>query len=100
MGGSLAGALKGRCRAVTGVDARAEAARIALARGLIDETAELMNAVQSADIVVLATPVRMRHGAHTKDFALVSSREPCLSIWGARRRRFWTSWQRRRSMSR
>jgi prephenate dehydrogenase len=59
MGGSLAGALKGRCRAVTGVDARPEALEIALAHGLVDETADLKSAVVGADIVVLATPVRV-----------------------------------------
>jgi prephenate dehydrogenase len=59
MGGSLAGALKGRCRAVIGVDARPESSEIALAQGLIDEVADLQSAVSSADIVVLATPVRV-----------------------------------------
>jgi prephenate dehydrogenase len=59
MGGSLAGALKGRCRAVVGVDARPETLAMAKARELVDETMDLRNAVSSADIVVLATPVRV-----------------------------------------
>ncbi|MCD6554501.1 MAG: arogenate dehydrogenase, partial [Anaerolineae bacterium] len=36
MGGSLAGALRGKCRAVVGVARRAETIETALARGLID----------------------------------------------------------------
>ncbi len=59
MGGSLAGALKGRCSAVTGVDARPKAIEIALAQGLIDDATDLRSAVSSADIIVLATPVRV-----------------------------------------
>jgi prephenate dehydrogenase len=59
MGGSLAGALKGRCKAVVGVDARPETLAMAKARELVDETMDLRNAVSSADIVVLATPVRV-----------------------------------------
>ena len=59
MGGSLAGALKGRCRAVVGVDARPETLAIAEAHQLVDETMDLRSAVSSADIVVLATPVRV-----------------------------------------
>ena len=59
MGGSLAGALKGRCRAVVGVDARPETLAIAEAHQLVDETMDLWSAVSSADMVVLATPVRV-----------------------------------------
>jgi prephenate dehydrogenase len=59
MGGSLAGALQGQCSTVTGVDARPEAMQIALEQRLVDETADLMSAVTAADIVVLATPVRV-----------------------------------------
>jgi prephenate dehydrogenase len=59
MGGSLAGALRGQCRAVVGVARRAETASAALARGLVDQaTTDLPSAVARADIVVLATPVR------------------------------------------
>jgi prephenate dehydrogenase len=59
MGGSLAGALRGRCRAVVGVGRRAETIEMALARGLVDQgTTDLAGGVRQADVVVLATPVR------------------------------------------
>ncbi len=59
MGGSLAGALRGRCRSVTGVDRQPATVELALARGLIDQgTADLAAGVAQADVVVLATPVR------------------------------------------
>ena len=60
MGGSLAGALRGQCRTVVGVARRAEAVETALARGLIDRgTTNLASGVLEADVVVLATPVRV-----------------------------------------
>ncbi|MCR4406186.1 MAG: prephenate dehydrogenase [Anaerolineae bacterium] len=60
MGSSLAGALRGRCRAVVGVGRRAETIEAALARGLIDQgTTDLASGVRRADVVVLATPVRV-----------------------------------------
>jgi len=60
MGGSLAGALRGKCRAVVGVARRAETIETALARGLIDRgTTELASGVHEAHMVVLATPVRV-----------------------------------------
>ena len=60
MGGSLAGALRGRCRAVVGVARRTETIEAALARGLLDQgTADLASGVRQADVVVLATPVRV-----------------------------------------
>jgi prephenate dehydrogenase len=60
MGGSLAGALRGRCRAVVGVARRAETVETALERGLVDwGTTELTRAVRQADVVILATPVRV-----------------------------------------
>jgi prephenate dehydrogenase len=60
MGGSLAGALRGRCRAVVGVARRTETIEAALARGLVDQgTTGLASGVGQADIVVLATPVRV-----------------------------------------
>jgi len=60
MGGSLAGALRGRCRAVIGVARRAETVETALARGLVDQgTTDLADGVRQADVVVLATPVRI-----------------------------------------
>lgn len=59
MGGSLAGALRGRCRVIVGVARREETIETALARGLIDwGTVELAEGVRQADVVVLATPVR------------------------------------------
>jgi prephenate dehydrogenase len=60
MGGSLAGALRGKCREVVGVARRAEVLESALAQGLIDwGTTDLAEGVGQAEIVVLATPVRV-----------------------------------------
>lgn len=60
MGGSLAGAVRDRCRAVVGVARRPESVDAALERGLIDSgTTDLAEGVAQADIVVLATPVRV-----------------------------------------
>ena len=60
MGSSLAGALRGKCRAVVGVARRAETVETALARGLVDwGTTDLALGVHEADIVILATPVRV-----------------------------------------
>jgi prephenate dehydrogenase len=66
MGGSLAGALRGKCRAVIGVARRAESIELARAQGLIDQgTTDLTSGVRAngrhphADAVVLATPVRV-----------------------------------------
>ena len=60
MGGSLAGALREQCRAITGVARRAETIETALARGLIDRgTTDLASGVREADVVILATPVRV-----------------------------------------
>ena len=60
MGGSLAGALRGRCRAVVGVARRAETIETAVARHLVDwGTTDLAGGVREADVVVLATPVRI-----------------------------------------
>ena len=60
MGGSLAGALRGQCRMVTGVARRAESVDAALNAGLIDRgTTELAGGVAAADVVILATPVRI-----------------------------------------
>lgn len=64
MGGSLAGALRSRCREVVGVARRAETVELAMRRELIDRgTTDLAAAVCGSDIVVLATPVRviLRH---------------------------------------
>lgn len=60
MGGSLAGALRGQCRSVVGVARRAEVIEIALELDLIDwGTTDLAEGVHGADVVVLATPVRV-----------------------------------------
>jgi prephenate dehydrogenase len=60
MGGSLAGALQGQCRTVVGVDRDAAVVETALDRGMVDQgTTELANGVKAADIVILATPVRV-----------------------------------------
>jgi len=64
MGGSLAGALRGRCRSVVGVARRAATVETALSRGLIDRgTTDLADGVRQAGVVVLAAPVRtiLRH---------------------------------------
>lgn len=59
MGGSLAGALCGKCRGVVGVARREETVNQAISHGLIDAgTTDLAAGVRTADIVVLATPVR------------------------------------------
>jgi prephenate dehydrogenase len=60
MGSSLAGALRGQCRAVIGVSRHGETVETALARGWIDRgTTDLADGVREADVVVLATPVRV-----------------------------------------
>jgi prephenate dehydrogenase len=60
MGGSLAGALRGQCRAVVGVARRAPTVEAALADGLVDwATTDMAEGVREADVVVLATPVRV-----------------------------------------
>jgi prephenate dehydrogenase len=59
MGGSLAGALRGRCRAVAGVSRRTDPIEVAFGRGLMDwGTTDLASGVEGADVVILATPVR------------------------------------------
>ena len=60
MGGSLAGALRGKCRAVVGVARRDAKVKEASRLGLIDwGTTDLAEGVGQADVVVLATPVRV-----------------------------------------
>ncbi len=60
MGGSLAGALRGKCRAVVGVARRAETIETTLARDLVDRgTSDLARGVRQADVVILALPVRV-----------------------------------------
>jgi len=60
MGGSLAGALRNQCGALVGVARREETLETALERGLIDHgTTDLAEGVGAADVVILATPVRV-----------------------------------------
>ncbi|HUT21002.1 MAG TPA: prephenate dehydrogenase [Anaerolineae bacterium] len=60
MGGSLAGALREQCRRVVGVARRTETIEAALSGGLVDQaTMDLEDGAVEADIVVLATPVRV-----------------------------------------
>lgn len=59
MGGSLAGALRGKCRSIVGVARRPETIAAAQAQNLIDwGTTEINEGVCHADVVILATPVR------------------------------------------
>lgn len=57
MGGSMALALRGACRSLTGVDTDSTAIEAALARGLIDE-APPFEVAQDCDLLILAAPVR------------------------------------------
>jgi len=60
MGGSLAGGLRSHCRSVVGVARRRDSIDTALRRKLIDGgTIDLEEGVGGADVVVLATPVRV-----------------------------------------
>jgi prephenate dehydrogenase len=60
MGGSLAGALRGQCREVVGVARRAGTVETASKLGLVDwATTDVAEGVRRADIVILATPVRV-----------------------------------------
>jgi prephenate dehydrogenase len=60
MGGSLAGALQSQCGEVIGVDRDPETLTTALHRGFVDwTTTDIAEGVKEADIVVLATPVRV-----------------------------------------
>jgi prephenate dehydrogenase len=60
MGSSLAAALRGRCRAVVGVARRTETVETARRQALVDKaTTDLAAGVRQADVVVLATPVRV-----------------------------------------
>jgi prephenate dehydrogenase len=60
MGGSLAGALRGKCQSVIGIDKSTEVIDIAIERNLVDHgTTDFICGVHEADVVVLATPVRV-----------------------------------------
>lgn len=59
MGGSLAGALHGKCRQVIGVDRDKRTLTRALEMGFVDQaTTDLAGGLSAADMVILATPVR------------------------------------------
>src|SRR6476469_3856089 len=59
IGGSMALALKekGFAQKIIGVDNNTEHAQKALALGLVDEVADIKNAVAASDFIVLAIPV-------------------------------------------
>ncbi len=60
MGGSLALAVRARADHITGIDSDERARQIALERGLVDSaTDDLYSGVNRADVVILATPVRV-----------------------------------------
>jgi len=60
MGGSLAGGLRGKCRRVVGIARRQQSVDQARSLELIDDgTVDLADGVREADVVVLATPVRV-----------------------------------------
>ncbi len=60
MGGSLALAMRAYADRITGIDAHEPTRRTALAQGLVDcATDDLFEGVNRADVVVLATPVRV-----------------------------------------
>jgi prephenate dehydrogenase len=58
MGGSLALALRGRCREVVGVDTDPATTALALDRGAVDRVAAFEAAATDTDLLVLAAPVR------------------------------------------
>ena len=58
MGGSLALALRGRCRELVGVDSSPDVLAVACERGLVKRAATLSEAARSCDVLVLAAPVR------------------------------------------
>ena len=58
MGGSLAKALHGQVKHLTGVDRHAATRQMVLAGGIVDiVTADLASGVRAADLIILATPV-------------------------------------------
>jgi prephenate dehydrogenase len=60
MGGSFAGALRGKCQSVIGIDKYSEVIEIALKHNLVDYgTTDLFQGVDGANVVILATPVRV-----------------------------------------
>ncbi len=79
MGGSLALAMRDHADCISGVDRDERARRYALERGMVDcASADLHQAVNGADVVVLAAPVRvivemlqMRIGSYLRSNTLV-----------------------------
>ncbi|MCY4146680.1 MAG: prephenate dehydrogenase/arogenate dehydrogenase family protein [Chloroflexi bacterium] len=60
MGGSLALAVRARADHIIGIDSDEQARQVALERGLVDSaTDDLYAGVNRADVVILATPVRV-----------------------------------------
>ncbi|MCY3575263.1 MAG: prephenate dehydrogenase/arogenate dehydrogenase family protein [Chloroflexi bacterium] len=60
MGGSLAQAIRPHVERIIGIDRDERARQVALERGLVDRaTADLKDGVNRADVVILATPVRV-----------------------------------------
>lgn len=59
MGGSLAGALHGKCRQVYAIDRNPDTIDIALQKNIIDQGfTEINHEITCADLIILATPVR------------------------------------------
>lgn len=82
MGGSLALALRGRCRTLIGADSDAETLAEARARGVVDETVAFGPALGRADLVVLATPVRTLV-AQLADLPRPGARQPVVMDLGS-----------------
>jgi prephenate dehydrogenase len=58
MGGSLALALRGRCRELVGIDSSPAVVAAACERGVVQRAATLGEAAHTCDVLVLAAPVR------------------------------------------
>ena len=59
MGGSLAGALHGKCRQVCGIDRNPNTIDIALQKNILDQGfTEINHEITRADLIILATPVK------------------------------------------
>ncbi len=58
MGGSLALALKGKCRSVTGIDTNVETCEMAVVQQIVDDAwLQLDSRAAEMDVIILATPV-------------------------------------------
>jgi prephenate dehydrogenase len=59
MGGSLAGALQGKCRQVCGIDRNPTTIDIALQKNILDQGfTQINHKITHADLIILATPVK------------------------------------------